>query len=339
MPEQEMTQNSSAAPKKKGILGCSFPVLIVVLTVFLALFVIGFISGPIGKSLFSGVNLPGWISVPQPRPELPAEEIFHIFGFPVTNTILASWITMLVLFVLFFSVSRRMKIIPGRLQSLLEFAIDALLKFCQSVAGKENGRKFFPIVATIFLFVIINGWLSLLPGFGSIEIHIGEHEVHLLRGANTDINTPLAIALVSFIFVEAFGFRKLKLGYLKKFINIGSFLDGLGKLARGKVGAGLSGMLMGIVNIFVGIIELLSEFVRIISFTLRLFGNMTAGEILLLMVTFLMPYLVALPFYGLEILVGFVQALIFGGLTLIFLTMAVTSHEHQEHGHVEDAHK
>jgi len=94
---------------------------------------------------------------------------------------------------------------------------------------------------------------------------------------------------------------------------------------------------MGIVNIFVGVIEALSEFVRIISFTLRLFGNMTAGEILLLMVTFLVPFLAALPFYGLEILVGFVQALIFGGLTLIFLTMAVTSHEHQEHG--EETHK
>jgi len=219
-----------------------------------------------------------------------------------------------------------LRLIPSRLQALLEFILGALLSFCQSVAGEHNGRRFFPVVATIFLFVAFNAWLGLLPGFGSILVHSHGHEMHLLRPANTDINMPLALALASFVFVEFFGLRTLGIRYLGKFFNVGGFLGGVGLLMRGKLKAGLSGLFTGIINIFIGLVEMLSEFIRIMSFTFRLFGNMTAGEILLLMATFLIPFLFALPFYGLELLVGFVQALIFAGLTLIFLTVAVASH-------------
>jgi F-type H+-transporting ATPase subunit a len=200
-----------------------------------------------------------------------------------------------------------------------------LLNFCQRIAGEENGRRFFPIVATIFLYVIVNAWLGLLPGFGSILITNAEGESHhLLRAANTDINLPLAMAILSFIFVSYFGFKSLRTSYFSKFLNVSQFLKGVGQICRGRLRAGLSGVLIGAIYIFVGLLEALSELVRIISFTLRLFGNMTAGEILLLMATFLVPFLFALPFYGLELLVGFVQALIFAGLTLIFLTIAVS---------------
>ncbi len=335
MPEEKETrQEPKAAPKKKGCLGCSFPIMIGALVIILALFFIGFASGPLGKSIIGDIGLPGWLSVAQPHPQLPAETVFHIFGFPVTNSIAASWITIIVLVSFSYAVSHRLKIIPGRLQALLEFIIGALLNFCQSVAGEKNGRRFFPIVATIFLFVAFNAWLSLLPGYGSILIHTEEGETHLLRAANTDINTPLALAVVSFISVALFGFRSLGPGYIKQFLNVGQFFSGLRQLARGKFGAGLNGIFMGVINIFIGLVEALSQLVRIVSFTLRLFGNMTAGEILLLMATFLVPYLFAIPFYGLELLVGFVQALIFGGLTLIFLTVAVTSHE----GHETETH-
>ena len=174
MPEQEeKRQEEAPAPKKKGVLGCSFPLFIGILVVVLALFVVGFLSGPIGGSMF-GVKLPGWLSVPQPEPELPAEVVFHLFGFPITNSIIATWITIIVLVGFSFAVTRRMRIIPKRLQSLLEFALGALLDFCKSVAGEHNGRRFFPIVATIFLFVIFNAWLSLFPGFGSILVHTPE---------------------------------------------------------------------------------------------------------------------------------------------------------------------
>lgn len=310
---------------KRGSLGWAFPILAGAL---LLLFVFGFIIGPLGTSLFGNLGLPSWLGVPRPDPRLPAEEVFHLFGFPVTNTTVAAWLTILVLTGIFYVVTRRIKLIPSRWQSLLEFVISWLLSFCQSVAGEKNGRKFFPIVATIFLFVIINAWLSLLPGFGSILVTGAEDKpVHLLRGANTDINLPLALALISFIFVEYFGIRSLGFRYLGKFINVGQFFKSLRELFRGRVKAGLSGLFTGFINIFVGILETLSELIRIVSFTFRLFGNMTAGEILLLIAAFLVPWVLALPFYGLELLVGLVQALIFSGLTLVFVTIAVTPHE------------
>ncbi|MFC2006239.1 F0F1 ATP synthase subunit A [Chloroflexota bacterium] len=317
---------------KKGCLGCSFPLAIVILVVLIGLFLVGFAGGPLGKSILGDVGLPGWLSVPQPHPELPAEVVFHPLGFPITNSVIATWLTIIVMVGFSYAATHRVRLIPQRLQAMLEFILGALLNFCQSVAGEKDGRRFFPIVATIFLFVAFNAWLGLLPGFGSILVHTAHGEAHLLRPANTDINTPLSIALISFISVAFFGISSLGLGYVKKFANVSQFLAGLRHLSKGKLGAGLNGLFLGVINIFIGLIEALSNLVRIVSFTLRLFGNMTAGEILLLMATFLIPFLFALPFYGLELLVGFVQALIFGGLTLIFLTVAVASHDahHEE---------
>jgi len=310
--------------RKRGCMGCSLPIIIGVLV----LFVISFISGPIGSSILGNLGLPNWFSIPRPEPKLPAETVFHIGSFPIANSIIGTWLTIIVLVAIFYAATRRVKLIPSKLQSIMESILEWLLKFCQEVAGEENGRKFFPIVATIFLFVIVNAWLSLLPGFGSIFVTTAEGEhVPLLRGANTDINTPLALALVSFVIVEYFGLRSAGIRYLGKFINVGRFFSGLGQLFRGKLRAGLSGLFIGVIDIFVGMLELLSEFIRIMSFTFRLFGNMTAGEILLLIVMFLIPWVAALPFYGLELLVGFVQALIFAGLTLVFLTVAVARHE------------
>ena len=312
---------------KRGGLGFSIPVLAGVLFVFLLLLVVGFIIGPLGRSMFGDLGLPNWLSVPRPSPELPAKEVFHLFGFPITNSIIGAWLTMIVLVGFSYAVTRRMKMVPGRLQSVFEFLLGWLYNLCQRVAGEENGRRFFPVVATIFLFVAFNAWLSLIPGFGSITVTNAEgHQVPLLRGANTDINMPLALALVSFIFVEYFGLKSLGIRYLGKFLNIGQFLRSIGQIVRGRIRAGLNGLFTGVIHVFVGFLEALSELVRIISFTFRLFGNMTAGEILLLIAAFLIPWVFAIPFYGLELLVGFVQALIFSGLTLVFLTLAVAHH-------------
>ena len=307
----------------------SFPVLVGISVLILALGVISLLSGALGKSLLGDIGLPGWLSVPQPHPELPAGVVFHLLGFPITNSIIAAWLSIIILVGIFYAATRRVKLVPTRLQIMLESALGWLLNLCQEVAGEQNGRRFFPVVATIFLFVITNAWLSLLPGFGSILITNAEGEtVHLLRGANTDINLPLALALISFIFVEYWGIRSLGgRRYLRKFVNVGQFFRSMGQLVRGRLRAGLIGMFNGVIDIFVGVLEALSELVRIISFTFRLFGNMTAGEILLLIVAFLVPWVLVLPFYGLELLIGFVQALIFSGLTLVFATIAVTHHE------------
>jgi F-type H+-transporting ATPase subunit a len=317
------------AERKRGCLGCSFPILIGIVVFFLALFIVGFLAGPIGQKLIPGVSLPEWISVPRPAPHLPAPVIFHLFGLPVSNSIIGGWITVVFLAVLSWVITRRIKLVPGRLQATFEFLLGWIYDLCKSIAGEENGRRFFPVICTIFLFVAFNAWLSLIPGFGSIEIHIAGHEVELLRGANTDVNTPLAIALFSFVFVEYNGLRALGIRYIRKFVNVGGFFGSVGRLFKGKFN--LMGLFSGAIDIFVGGLETLSELIRIVSFTFRLFGNMTAGEILLLIAAFLIPWVLALPFYGLEMLVGFVQALIFSGLTLVFVTMAVAPHEGESH--------
>ncbi len=296
--------------------------------IVLFLLILGFLIGPLGKIFFGDIAwLPGWLSVPKPHIELPAEVVFHILGLPITNSIVAAWITVIVLVTLSFIITRRMKFVPGRLQTAFEFLLGWLYDFCCSAAGEKDGRRFFPVVATIFLFVGFNAWLGLLPGYGSITINTHEGAVHLIRPANTDINTPLALAIVSVLFVQFFGLKTLGRRYVAKFINVGGFFRGLQQVARGKIAAGFSAMFTGIIEIFVGLLELLSEFIHIISFTFRLFGNMTAGEILLLVAAFLLPFVFALPFYVLELLIGFIQALIFGGLTLIFLTLAVSHHD------------
>ena len=319
-------------PEKKGCLGCSFPLLIGLSVVFLALLIVGFIAGPVGTNMFGDLGLPDWLTLDPPHPHLPAETVFHIFGFPIANSVVAAWITIIFLVGFSYLITRRMKLIPGRLQAVFEFMVGWLHDLCVSVAGEKNGRRFFPVVATIFLFVGFNAWLALIiPGYGSITIHTLEGEVHLLRPANTDINMPLALALTSFVFFWYFGLKALGIRFMKNFFNFDELKKGFRQLFKGRFMDGLLGIATGVITIGTGGLELLSVLIRVISLTFRLFGNMTAGEILVLVVLFLVPYLVILPVYGLELLIGFIQAIIFGGLTLIFLTTAVQSHGEEAH--------
>lgn len=263
-----------------------------------------------------------------PHVELAAEGVFSIAGFAITNTMLAALLSIIVLGAVCFAATRRMKIVPKGLQNVVEALLELLINFVEDTAGKEYGRKFFPVVATIFIFVIVNAWLALLPGFMTIVVGEG---VPLLRSANTDVNFPLALALISFFFVEYWGFRSQGFfRYVKRFVSVGGLFRGLGLFFRGKLRSGLGTLLMGIIDAFTGFIELLSELVRILSLTFRLFGNMTAGELLILTMIFLIPWVAAVPFYGLELFLGFVQAFIFGGLTLVFLVIAVSPREEHE---------
>ena len=317
--------------KRGGCLGFSLPIIIGIVVIVFGLLVVGFVVGPLGQSLLGDVGLPSWLSVAKPHPELPAETVFHILGIKITNSMVATWVTIIFLVGFSYAVTRRMKLVPGRLQAAFEFLVGWLYDLCCSVAGDKNGRKFFPIVATIFLMVGFNAWLGLIPGYGSIMIHTAEGDVHLLRAANTDINTPLAMALISFVFVEVTALRSLGIGYIKKFVNVKEFWHSVRLVFSGKIKSGLSGMFTGAINIFTGFLEGVSEFIRIISLTFRLFGNLTAGEILLMVVAFVVPFVFAVPFYGLELLIGFIQAIIFAGLTLIYVTVAVTPHEEEAH--------
>jgi F-type H+-transporting ATPase subunit a len=153
--------------------------------------------------------------------------------------------------------------------------------------------------------------------------------IPLFRGPNTDLNTPLALAIVSAIAVESWGIASLGLGYGRKFFNFGGFFRGLFRLNFGSA-------FKGGIDAFVGVLELISELVRLISFTFRLFGNMFAGEVVILMFIFLTPLILTIPFYGLELFVGIIQAFIFAVLTLVFGMMAVA---HGEAHEAEEEHR
>jgi F-type H+-transporting ATPase subunit a len=297
----------------------------------LLLFAIGLVFGPLGSS-FLGKKPPAIFQIPQPTVELPAEPVSHVGHFSITNTLLASWFTIIVLAVLFFFLTRKMKLIPGKGQMLAEAIVEGLLNFVESVAGKKHARMLFPGIATIFIYVISNAYLALLPFFGSIGvIEHGEKFVPLFRAANTDVNVPLSIAIMSFIFVESWGMRAIGVfHYLSEFINVQQMGQGVKELLKGKVGQGVMDVVFGFINLFVGVLEIFSHLIRMLSFTFRLFGNMTAGEILILVSCFLIPLIFTIPFYGLELLIGLIQALIFSGLTLVFATIAVSPHEETE---------
>lgn len=316
-----------------------------------ALFLSGFVTGEIGARLSAKFGREGATGVlPQPEVHLPpqplfpaeAREQFHQFElhekhpdefekeypgveppsspfqpmrFFVSNTMLSAWLTSAVILVVFLVAARRPSLVPRRLQNLCEMIIEALLNFVEGVAGKEWGRRLFPVVATIFLFVLLNAWMALLPTYPSFVLHDQYGETDVLRSAATDMNMPLALALVSFVFVEFYGFKALGFSYLGKFVRVRDILKGRPT---------------GLIDAFVGVLEGFSEFIRILSFTFRLFGNMTAGEILVLVTTFLLSFVATVLVYGLEMLVGFVQALIFAGLTLVFATLALTPHSHEE---------
>ena len=314
--------------------GCSIKILAGVTIILLVLLLTGLIVGPLGSSLL-GIKAPSFLNVTEPHVQLPSEGIFHVSGFSITNTLIASWLTIIVLIGLVYACTRKMKLIPGRLQSLAELIVETLLNFAKGVAGEKHARTIFPVVATIFLYVLTNAYLALLPFFGTIGII--EHDgtfIPLFRAANTDINLPLSIAIISFVCVEFWGLRSLGFfrylntffHYMDSFFNFGQLRDGFISLFKGKIRPAISGIMFGFINIFVGGLEVLSHFIRIVSFTFRLFGNMTAGEILLLVVSFLVPLIASIPFYGLELLVGFLQAMIFAGLTLVFGIIAMAPH-------------
>lgn len=298
----------------------------------LILFGIGLVFGPLGSS-FLGKEPPSILKIPRPHVSLPAETVFHVGHFSITNTLIASWFTIIALVGLSFLCTRKMKLIPSRSQAMAEAIVEGLLNFVESVSGKSHARMLFSGVATIFIYVISNAYLALLPFFGSIGIHEHEGEfVALFRAANTDVNVPLSIAIMSFIFVETWGMRSLGvIHYLSEFINVKQMGQGLKELLTGKIRPAIMDMAFGFISLFVGVLEIFSHMIRMVSFTFRLFGNMTAGEILILVSCFLIPLVFTIPFYGLELLIGLIQALIFGGLTLVFGTVAVApTHEESE---------
>ena len=250
-------------------------------------------------------------------PTLASETVGYLGSFPIRNTMLMAWLAMAVFIVLGLLLRRtKYREVPGRFQAFMEMIIEGLFDFFDSVVGdRERTRRFFPLVATIFLFLVLANWMGILPGVGSITIQ-SMHEGHLMaiplfRSMNADVNMTLAIAVVSVVMTQVFGIAALgMLPYAGKYF-VAPWRDPIMS--------------------FVGILELIAEFAKVVSFTFRLFGNIFAGEVLLVVISFLLPYIAPLPFLGLELFVGFIQGLVFALLTIVFLAMATVGHG--EHAH------
>jgi len=343
------------------------------------------------------VVLAGFLFLRSPKPiiELKAETIFSIGPFNVTNTYITSWIVIIFISLFAYAATRRMSLVPRGIQNLFEAILEALHNLVVGTAGEKHGRRFFPVIATIFLYVAICNWFGLLPFFATVgkveeitaheeafhedgvviqekaglnvimpaaddvelpetvtlpdgkveevnadssvevkqlaideakeEAGLGEDDkigvlIPFLRSVNTDLNSPLALAVWSAIFVEFWGISTYG------FFRYGSKFFNFGRLLRGK-------LLDGFIDVFVGILEFIAELARLVSFTFRLFGNIFAGEILFLVVIFLLP-LVFLDFvYALELFVGAIQAFIFAMLTLVFGVIAVSAPHGESEGH------
>ncbi len=242
------------------------------------------------------------------------ETLFHLGNLPVTNTLLTSWVVALGLIVGSFLISQHIRHVPGRIQALSEMIVDALLSFMTTVAGsREMARKFFPFVATIFFFVLFSNWAGLIPGVGSIgffEPSVDGHGetsfIPLFRSVHSDLTMTLALALMTVTLSHIIGFMIVGTkGHLGKFINF-----------------------HGPIDFFQGALEIIGEISKIISLAFRLFGNVFAGEVLLVIVGSLVPYIVPVPFYGMELFVGFIQALVFAVLAMVALSSMSIGHEH-----------
>ncbi len=239
-----------------------------------------------------------------------AETITHIGNLPITNTLLVTWVTMVILITVSLIATRAVKLIPSGTQNFLEMVVEGGFS---TVEGLARGRAkiFFPLVMTFFLLIITANWLGLLPGFGTIglkEVHEGKEVfVPLLRSINSDLNTTLALAVVSAVTTHFFAIKFLGIvDYLKKWVSLNPIF------------------------LFVGLLEIVGEFTKVVSLSFRLFGNIFAGEVVLNTVATLAPwtaFFVPLPFYFLEIIVGFVQAAVFMMLTLVFMVLLTEKHE------------
>jgi len=273
-----------------------------------------------------------------------AEKLFSIGGLDITNSMLSSVLVSLILICFAILVRSQLKKTsePTGLQNFTEMIIESLYGLVNGVTGDlKKTRLFFPLISTFFLVILFNNWLGLIPGVGTIrllknaeptdqqnitesvaheetntleEVETMNHEtnsehneseiVPIFRPGTADVNTTAAFAIISVFYTQLIGIRFLKLDYFKKFINTTSPL-----------------------MFFVGILELISEFAKIISFLFRLFGNIFAGEVLLGVMAFLLPLIIPMPFYGLELFVGFIQALVFALLSLVFFNMATLKNE------------
>ncbi|HPS21714.1 MAG TPA: F0F1 ATP synthase subunit A [Candidatus Paceibacterota bacterium] len=266
-----------------------------------------------------------------------AEPIFHIGNFQVTNSLITSWLTVLVLVIFALFLRLKMKKIPGKLQHVFEVVIDGALSLVDQVTNdRKITNKIFPLVFSLFLFILVSNWIGLVPGLGAMGLvaHEGAHSVFIpfLRSGTADINTTLVLGIMIVLASNFFGI--LTVGLWKTFnhyVNIKGLFDIFKKVRKDP-----SILIIAPINFFVGLLELIGEIAKIASLSFRLFGNVFAGEVLLVSMSAIFAYIVPGPFLFLEIFVGLIQALIFSLLATVYFTIAAQDHS-EEHEH--DEHK
>ena len=257
------------------------------------------------------------LEFPQPHVLFPAEKVgvklpLISFDVSVTNSLVTMWIVMALLLLVFIVAGRMIKPVPGRLQNAVEFIWESLENWAVSLGGPD-ARRHIPLFAAFFLFILFSNWSGLLPFFGRIEA---------LRAPTSDVNVTIGLALVAFVYFHYQGFRHLGVrGYLGKFFVLSGFKQGIAS---------------GVIDLFVGLIEFLLEFIKPVTLAMRLFGNIFGGEVALGVITALTIALIPAGMLLLEGLLNFVQALIFSTLMLMYTIIAVESHHTEEHPDVAD---
>ncbi len=238
---------------------------------------------------------------------LGAETVFSFAGFRVPNSLLATLLVDALLLVVVLVVRRKIALVPGRFLQAAEGVVDFLKTTVDQVAGSRSGI-IFPWVVVFFLFILFNNLMGLFPGFGSVGFWrsgegAGEHLVPIFRGATSDLNVTLALAIVSVIATHVLAIRTNGIrDYLKRFFALNPIL------------------------LFVGLLEIVQELTKFISFSFRLFGNISGGEIVLGTVASMFSFILPIPFLALEILVGVVQAAVFALLTMAFMAILTEPH-------------
>jgi F-type H+-transporting ATPase subunit a len=258
-----------------------------------------------------------------------AEPLFEVGHFTVTNSLLNSWLVVFVVLILGLLIRNKIKLVPRGIQNAFEIIFEGFLSIFDGVTGdRKRSLKFAPLVLAFFFFVLLNNWLGLLPGVGSVGQVISKHGelifVPYFRGATADLNTTLALATIGVVLSHIFGVMAVGgWNYLNKFINIKAFLEIPKKVCKDP-----TIFLVNPIKAFVGLIEVVGEVAKIASLSFRLFGNIFAGEVLLAAMSAILAFGVPIPFMFLEVIVGLIQALIFAMLILTYLTIATTAEEH-----------
>jgi len=260
---------------------------------------------------------------------LSAEPVFNIGGFNVTNSLINSWLVVFILVIFSLVIWKKIKKVPRGIQNIFEIVVEGAMNMADSVTGdRKKTQKIFPIVFSLFVFILISNWMGIIPGIGSIGF-IEEAQGHsafvpYFRGGTADLNTTLALAIFAVVGSNIFGiFMVGAWRHFNKFVNLKSLAQVPGKIRKEP-----TVIFINPIKFFVGVIEIISEVAKVASLSFRLFGNIFAGEVLLTSIAVIFAFVLPIPFLFLEILVGLIQALIFAMLTLVYFTIASTAEEH-----------